>query len=1468
MASAGGGKIRSRRYHIASKPYAKSKQQGLISRVTDTVKSIVPSWLQSYFKNSGQAEAAAQDEEQPVPHQNSQPPHLPVDGEDASPLIDEQEPKASTSNSEPSTSRSALNFQDILARPPLNRTHLHLPSLDSSPALRGGASTLFSQPSTSSAPFTSGVASGYSLVKEIKDSGSLHEDDNISTTSGFSSRASDKDVTTSKNVPFMWSPENDRTHPGPQPAGSTLKKPAFNLSVFGTSSSSPSNSLILNSSKLGDSPFYPGKTTYGGSSATRSGARVRADTPYQAPVRRQIKAKGAASQPCGVTSLTARRILQSLERMSSPLADAKRIPSPCSLALPTALNRTDMGITHPQSKRKKLDNQLPPVQKLVTPSTPPVGGNRSISFRASLTPFTNLSGLQDRRNSKDRPTRQSTQTTEAAVLPVESTSGLYPMSSTPAANGTDSRGSGGKMRRERSVRASTKPAPEDEVVEAPDLPPISLPISGSSLPTFNFSSPPAQSSITASTPAVSSTPLTNKVQPAATSPPCAPFTFSSPIVKATEPSVLPLSPSSGFTFSAPVAKPGLSDFNGKAAPAATQVKPLSAADSQAKMNEEFEGPFQPAKTLKSGSVLDILRGPGFSSSSPASTSLPVKTPPTTLALSSDSASESSSKFKPAAGSWNYDTGDTVCLDTRVACTDSSSSSSSEPDTKPAPAPPSQTGPPPSGFGTLFAPPTGSWECDTCLVQNKAEASKCVACETPKPGTGVKPALTLPAFTEAPAASTPSNSNSSSATTATTNALSSGFIGFGDKFKKPEGSWECDACMLENKAQDSKCVSCQTAKPGAAPAPPAAPETQRGLVGFGDKFKKPEGAWECDVCCVQNKADALQCVACQSNKPGAKVEPKGFGASSLSTSASTFTFGIQSSSSSSSSTDPAPASSGGFKFGDQGGFKFGNTSSGGFGGGFKFGASSSSSSTEDEKSKSQSEGSGGGFKFGIGAGIVFGSGSTESADQSQSKAPKAESSAAPAKTEESTFAPVAPAFAFSAPKDKPETTEPAPGPATTDTATVASAPAPFSFGKLPEAKPLASQSQGGFTFGKPAEKDPEAPTPAPTLTSLAPAPTPAPTFSFRKVEDKAEAAAAAPASFRFSAAKEAENPAPASGFSFSKPDPPKEEPKPVFSFGKPAEKTDTTETPKPSFNFGGAAADAAAAAKPAFGFMAGSASSATAPPAGLFGSGSSTTSAPAPAPSNTFMFGQGASSEPAPAKTFLFGQTQDSKPQPTAPQNATAAPPTGSQPFLFGSGTSTPSFSFGATAPSTASSTASGSSAAPFVFGSGAASSAPPAFGAGATPAFGQGSSQPSAPAFGSGAPSLFSAPPASQPPAFGVQPNATFGQQASATPSFGSTAASSSTAPGGGFQFGGASAFGASGGNAGVFAFGGAAGTPSAPSPAPAGAAQPPAPGGGFSFSQPPSFNIGSAKSSFTASNPGQHSISGRKIKMAVRRRK
>lgn len=67
-----------------------------------------------------------------------------------------------------------------------------------------------------------------------------------------------------------------------------------------------------------------------------------------------------------------------------------------------------------------------------------------------------------------------------------------------------------------------------------------------------------------------------------------------------------------------------------------------------------------------------------------------------------------------------------------------------------------------GFGDLFKKPSGSWECPSCMVSNKSADDKCVACESAKPGSkpaapsnsltggtkfsfGIKPDAAAPAF---------------------------------------------------------------------------------------------------------------------------------------------------------------------------------------------------------------------------------------------------------------------------------------------------------------------------------------------------------------------------------------------------------------------------------------------------------------------------------------------------------------------------------------------------------------------------------------------------------------------------------------------------------------------------------------------------------------------------------------------------
>ncbi|KAB1261418.1 Nuclear pore complex protein Nup153 [Camelus dromedarius] len=1498
----GGGKIRTRRCHQGPiKPYQQGRQQhqGILSRVTESVKNIVPGWLQRYFnKNEDVCSCSTDTREVPQWPENREDDHVLYADEESSNIHDGRvTPEPTVSNTEePSTTSTASNYPDVLTRPSLHRSHLNFSMLES-PALH-------SQPSTSSA-FPIG-SSGFSLVKEIKDSTSQHDDDNISTTSGFSSRASDKDIAVSKNtsVPPLWSPEAERSHSLSQHTATSSKKPAFNLSAFGALSPSLGNSSILKTSQLGDSPFYPGKTTYGGAAAAVRQPKLR-NTSYQAPVRRQMKAKQLNVQSYGVTSSTARRILQSLEKMSSPLADAKRIPSVFSSPLNSPLDRS--GIDTPtdfQAKREKVDSQYPPVQRLMTPKPVSIATNRTVYFKPSLTPSGEL------RKTNQRIDKKHSTGYEKNVTPGKSRereSGLpYPNFSMSAANGLSSGvgSGGGKMRRERTRFVASKPQEEEEM-EVPVLPKISLPITSSSLPTFSFSS----SVITTSSPSSisPSQSLTNKVQmtsPNSTGSPL--FRFSSPIVKSTEADVLPPS-SIGFTFSVPVAKTAeLSGSSGISEPSTSSsvsfiIKQITAQDittvnstsCKKKPDEDCEGPFTPAKTLKEGSVLDVLKSPGFTSpkaespaADPTTTSPIVYTRPAISSFSSSGIGFGESL--KAGSSWQCDTcllQNKVTDDKCVACqatklpprdtakqTGTGTPSKSGKPTLSAPG---------TGFGDKFKPAAGTWDCDTCLVQNKPEAIKCVACETPKPGTGVKRVLTLPVASE----SAVTVAASSSSCTVTTGAL-----GFTDKFKRPLGSWECPVCCVSNNAEDNKCVSCMSEKPGSS-VPASSSSTvpvslsSGGCLGL-DKFKKPEGSWDCNVCLVENKADATKCVACESAKPGTKSEFKGIGTSSSSSNPATsaFKFGIPSSSSGPSQT---LTSTGNFKFGDQGGFKVGVSSDSGsvnpmnegfkFSkpiGDFKFGIASDSK-PEEVKKDSKNDNN---FKFGLPSGLSnpaslvpfqFGV-SNLGQQEKKEELPKSASAG----------------FSFGSGVINPP-------PAATDTVVTSESKSSFSFGtidtksvsvapfmsKTSEAKKEETPAtKGGFTFG-----------------SVDPAPLPSASFVLGRTEEKQQEPVTS-TSLVFGKKPDNEEPKCQPVFSFGNSEQTKDEgsSKTTFSFNmtKPSEK-DSEQPAKPSFAFGAQTSTTAdqGPAKPVFSFLnnnsSNSSTPATSASGGLFGSSTSTSSAPV----HAFVFGQasnpvsssafGNSAESSTSQSLLF--SQESKPATTSSSGTAVTP------FIFGPGgssnnTATSGFNFGAT---TTSSSAvhrafliedylslaivvtqcfCGPLGSSFVFGTGpSAPSASPAFGANQTPTFGQsqGASQPNLPGFGSMSSSaaLFSAgsqpaPPtfgtvssSSQPPVFGQQP----GQSA-----FGSgTAPNSSSA----FQFGSSTtSFNFTNNNpSGVFTFGANPSTPAA-SAQPSGS-------GGFPFNPSPAvFTVGSnGKNVFSSSGT---SVSGRKIKTAVRRKK
>ncbi|NXI84136.1 NU153 protein, partial [Rhipidura dahli] len=1424
---------------------------GLISRVTESVKNIVPAWLQKYFNKREDkcvdTNESANEEENPVNY------HHDYANEDALVIDGRVTPESAGINlEEPSTSRSALNFSDVLTRPSLHRSHLNCTVLDST--------VPHCQPSTSS---SLGIGSpGLSLVKEIKDSTSQHDDDNISTTSGFSSRASDKDITVSKNTsaPLLWSPEAERSHSLSQHPASSSKKPAFNLSAFGSPSPSLGNTSVFKTRQLGDSPFYPGKTSYGGAAAAARQTKVQVSA-YQPPIKRQMKAKQANVQSYGVTSSTARRILQTLEKMSSPLADAKRIPSSVSSPLSSPVDRSVLNVTSFQSRQNQMDSQHPPVQKLVTPKPISLTGSRITYFKPSLKAATNSRKIHQRADTDHQVSKFSCSNLPAfCKLGMCLTSLLsnlsYPKPDTPASNGLASGGrmdsACGKMRRERERYCASRPGQKQQLEMEQELPEVPLPISSASLPTFNFSFP--ASSAVSSPPSTVSKAVVNKVSLCCVFNVGSPtFVFSSPIVKSTEVEVLPPLSQIKFTFSVPVVKS--SEISGSTdTPVTSILSPgnatVNSTSNKKEEEEEYDGFCKPAKFLKQGSVLDILKSPGFMSGKSPScssaqpvTSTVVYTRP---AISSFSAGKDTSK--QASSFWQSDTHDpclqnkttdgkcVTCEAAKVSTVESTKQTVSQCVSSKATAPTAAT----LGFEDKFKPAPNTWDCDTCLVPNKPEATKCVACETPKPGTGVMPALTMPMVTDN--AVTVTSTSSSTATTVT--------VGFGDKFKQPKGSWNCSVCLVQNTAEYSKCVACQSEKPGST-----VPVTSSSVSAFSassggfldlDKFKKPEGSWECEVCSVQNEAEATKCIACESAKPGTKAELKGFGTAAVSTNAAmpSFTFGVPSSSSESSQT---LGSTGSFKFGDQSSFKFGiasesassNTVTGGFkfptgSGNFKFGVSSSDSKSEDSKKESKSNV----FTFGLPstssqAPSTFQFGTTSLGQQEKKEEPVlggfgfAASSTSSIATNENKTGVGGFTFGTVAEKD------------------VASPALPFK--KSDEKKDETVSTKGSFSFG--------------SVESA-----PASQFVLGRAEEKQDSVTSAgPLAFGKKADSEELKAQPI--FSSGTAEHTKEEStaKPVFnfSFGKPSEKE--SEQAKAPFAFGAQTSTCDQGAS--FSFLSSSSSSTAVPTtsansSSVFGSTlSSSNPQPVPTP---FVFGQPSNTvtssvfgNPAESATSQsFGFSQENKP-------ATTSSSTGSTltPFLFGSGESSTNaansgFTFGAT--TTSGSTGSSSS---FLFGSGPpAPAAGPAFGAAQPPAFGPGpgSSQPSAPSFGSLSTPLFSAGSHPAPSAFGSVTSSTqpsvFGQQATQQPAFGSGTPSTGSV----FQFGSTTTNFNFPNNPGVFTFGANPPAPAAPAP-PSGTS-------GFSFNQPPTFTVGTnGKNVFSASGS---SVPTRRIKTAVRRRK
>ncbi|GFH58320.1 hypothetical protein CTEN210_14796 [Chaetoceros tenuissimus] len=118
---------------------------------------------------------------------------------------------------------------------------------------------------------------------------------------------------------------------------------------------------------------------------------------------------------------------------------------------------------------------------------------------------------------------------------------------------------------------------------------------------------------------------------------------------------------------------------------------------------------------------------------------------------------------------------------------------------------------------------GSWQCSGCTTPNPKTASDCLSCEAPKPATvgftfGAAEATTAQVDSDStPIVSVALKKQSMShqvpkAAANTSNDTAAVSLpppsqGWGDLFKKEEGTWQCSGCTTPNPKTASNCLSC-------------------------------------------------------------------------------------------------------------------------------------------------------------------------------------------------------------------------------------------------------------------------------------------------------------------------------------------------------------------------------------------------------------------------------------------------------------------------------------------------------------------------------------------------------------------------------------------------------------------------------------------------------------------------------------
>lgn len=710
-----------------------------------------------------------------------------------------------------------------------------------------------------------------------------------------------------------------------------IGRPTFNASLYGSTSSLASS----HSSLFSNSPFYNGRTTYGGASAYSARRDIRQKA-LRVPVQMRPSSSlsnfssSNASLASDTTALsnTAKRILEIMNQCSGPLTEARKLGS--SLSLNSSLASAKVpGLVQARKRFNEEDLNVNRSIRMSSPRTPysrPVsatGGTSSLAASVNKPPTAELlipsqsqllqmKRLQANTESARRLTTGSAGGTTLSEpseykLPTESDD-----SNNNVKHTSKMRSKLHRVREESSAdRSSNTPVPQ---VNLPDVQlaglksvpkfDIKLPISAGSSGSEQNASKATSSSSTAGSkahhPTFSSDNDANRQRSYATN------------SDNSSPAGISLSTAT-FNNVYKFAAPAKLDLPfGKALPNnATAISSFKFCEPQPVKSADSTSSHSTVAPMLTGFQFNPdMAKPKVSVAPSGTTTLAVPSEKTVLPLKSGSCLDA---LKAPVVVPTLKTGS--CLDVLGKQQDPNLISSASPSS-------STSATNFGSFGSAFKlAGSNKWECDTCMVRNDPDKVKCAACDTPKPGS-------KPAQTQGNGATSKFSFGSIPPAVPSTTAPPAD-AGFKALVAQQSDKWECSDCMTRNDSNKLKCVCCEKAKPGApststAPVIPAVVQSMFAMpasitscnstsststdVSSDKSFKllaaqQSANRWECSACLTRNEAARSKCVCCDQAKPG-----------STPADAPSFSFGQKSSSSSSNSGSSTTTTAATFSFG--------------------------------------------------------------------------------------------------------------------------------------------------------------------------------------------------------------------------------------------------------------------------------------------------------------------------------------------------------------------------------------------------------------------------------------------------------------------------------------------------------------------------------------------------------------------------